>query len=195
MEQKDSKITTNPEGKSTTIAIEAPEYLEYGQNLLDQEPFKGIVVEIQEKTGLDDKFIPILKQGVIETIQSSIPLKGLAGEKRRQIRYSIIQHLSKISETFPFITEYFDAVLGDTYLHNGNLRKTINEDSYSKFPTKSYAKWLFDKQQREGRITSLEVKSLVFNEPATSPIKTIETSGHRRGWKKWAILKAAEVTR
>lgn len=195
MEQKDLQETQDSEKEKSTLIIEAPEYLAFGQNLYDQEPFKSKIAEIQGKLGLqDNELLSELRAEINKTTRSSRYMSGLTPEKRRQIKQWLQKTQEDLYINFPSIFEYLSAERSG-YFPDGSRLNSIDEEMYSKIPTRSYAKWIYDKQHRERKMLSTEVRSLIFNETSTSSTANIETSGHRPGWKKWAILKASEITR
>lgn len=97
---------------------------------------------------------------------------------------------------YPFIGEYVrDRIEGGEYSIRGIPLGSNRKATTQITETKTYARWLKDKVEREGKIRSLEVRTVIFSEDVTSPSSRAQGSGHHRGWRRWAILKASEITR
>ena len=216
MENTDNQSEIEKRGDQELI-IEAPEFLEFGQNLYDQQPFQDYFKDIQAQVNIP---IELLRRGTTRTFRDDwyleygayqamekyrknphgiVDVNRLGGAVKvpirdRQILRNIsIDALMKLLE-YPHVIGYISEQTEGEYTTSGLLRTFISRDSYSAIPTKSYAKWITDRMEREGRIKSLEVRSLVFDTEET-PANKIAESGHKPGWKRWAILKASELTK
>lgn len=133
-----------------------------------------------------------------------IPYKRLSRESRPWVATVIAAEILALLE-FPFIGEYVRnqteppqsaySKSGIPYSYSNSSNFKFDERSQPSTATKSYARWLSDQVQREGRMLSLEVRSVIFADDETSPASAARKSGHRKGWRRWAILKSTEIKR
>jgi hypothetical protein len=219
VEDKNNEPSIPEIDKQPELTVDAPDYLEFGQNLYDQEPFSLVIADIQGQTGIQEG---VFRNAVGRVITDQLEkARKLAEENRDYVEenadipiqelianynlYRVIpinmrqrmegifkKGIGKLLE-YPHIVDYVGERVNQGYYNKtGVFKSSYNKQLYSINPTKSYPKWLSDRLAREKRIMSLEVRSLVFEDTAGPRVK-IEESGHKPGWKRWAIIKASEL--
>jgi hypothetical protein len=223
-------------GQLRTV-LDAPEYLAFGQNLYDQEPFSNVIQKLQQSSGLSgEEYASLFRRTLTECLSATpnVTLKragwqwnmserelvedyikrnvldaGIVGNyagvkfpqvavgKRPWLAALIAPEILALLE-YPLIGEYVvsQTRTREVYSRAGDflMREGRDEHIYQATPTKSYPKWLDELAQREKRMLSLEIKSLIFSEDSL-PEAIVEQSGKRPQRRKWEILRAAELVK
>lgn len=227
-----------PQGPRELI-LEAPQYLEPGQNLYDQPPFADAVLRLQQgEFGLrlqtelclnsegcenflrriltdslsdfdltipvnewqqqmsgqgliQDKIIRLLEKKLGST-HGGAKYRRIPAVKKPNIALGIAPEILNLLE-YPFIGEYVrdQTELAAKYDKDGRFNTRTKEEA----ATKSYAKWLYDRTQQQGRVLSLGVIVDIF-EDSLSPVSAVKTAERKReGLIRWVIKPAEMSTR
>lgn len=205
MEDKGDSLPPQDTGDPKKIIIEAPTHLAFGQNLFDQPPFTDTVAQVQTQAGIfDSRFVGVVRRAIDYRLTHTEDQRGVVlpidkffhaeklqkGGRGSSLVTAFKGPLDELLD-YPFIAEYIQQISQDrTYSTSGVPHRLLTEKSYQDFPTPSYANWFTREIERRGRLISAEVRSLIFGQE-----NVLRASGYKPGWRRWAIVKAAELVK
>lgn len=182
------------------IQIEAPERLEVGQNLYDQEPFLSLVKSIAQSTGqtLSKLHTAISLIAKVHSMDPKLQTTLLLRKAHVSVRSDsniLWDSQIKILETlqmYPYLSEYIvQQRQNELYANNGKFLK--HHHGKGEPPALSYANWVTQKLEREKLLVSVGIEE-IFPKDVSHPVTSQpNVTGLRPANRRYAILKAAEI--
>ncbi len=196
---------TVPNPEPDSIVIDGPEYLEPEQNFYDQSPFREVMDQTAQQSGLP---IPVLRSALSkvrpgEHVSDRSEWRKMhrqlipgSSPKDTQGFKVTIRAMGQSLEEYPYIREYM-GVAGLSYADyftNGDPKQSRGNFK-SKIP--SYGKWVSDRlkaeQQWEQNKVLLGMEE-IFPETG-SPAEEARATGHKASWRRYTVLKVSEMIR
>ena len=182
----------------------APEQLQVGQNLFDQEPFSSLVRDICGSTGKTSSVVHTFMSLIAKehfdqtranpnpqttTLLRKVYFSNSVKTKSEDIPWDYQEKILESLQMYPYLSEYIELHQQyKRYSRNGN---PVQAKNYK--PTPSYANWVTQKLQREKRLWLVGIEE-IFPQDVGYPVTTQPNiTGIKPGSRRYRILKAAEL--
>lgn len=197
---------------SKVIELEAPEFLETGQNFFDQAPFVDIIEKTSQATAITQENLRPFLRSCAQTgadHESVTTSSQELSEKMRNAQYDpYMQNLNprepgKVKEyrqaiqimgtelaNFPSWHEYIvtQCVGSSNYKNDGSYF----EKAHGVPPIESYAKWISRRLEIDNKSKLLGLQE-VLPQGFQQEIEQPDQTGKNRQNRRWQILKASEL--
>lgn len=198
------------------IELEAPEFLEPGQNFYDQPPFSTILQDASLKTGVKVEALRRMLSRLGKMLKSYDPVKkgevfnsqnlvrlmqgsgagelvasgvGVKSEVQRQVFHRIGSKLGH----YPYWYEYINTQWSDGFCLPDGSPNTKNPRSVT---VKSYAAWADRKLKAEHHLITKGIEEVFPQDFAgQTPLVPTLPGKSSAGGQKWRILKASNLVK